>query len=195
IYYFLEGDSPSSTNTSTREEIIMKDYQVKQEQLKLLQAKEGEPKHIPAKRVNVISLKMIQESSMLYKYRVIRSPDDSYELLRDFLGEVDREHFIVICLDTKNQPTTINTCHVGSLNASIVHPREVMKAAILSNSASIIVGHNHPSGVPEPSQEDIHITRRLTEAGKIMGIELLDHIILGDGSYVSLKEMYFASEK
>jgi len=173
----------------------MKDYQVKQEQLKLLQVKEGEPKHIPAKRVNVISLKMIKESSMLYKYRVIRSPDDSYELLRDFLGEVDREHFIVICLDTKNQPTTINTCHVGSLNASIVHPREVMKAAILSNSASIIVGHNHPSGVPEPSQEDIHITRRLTEAGKIMGIELLDHIILGDGSYVSLKEMYFASEK
>src|SRR5699024_1801461 len=97
------------------------------------------------KRVNVISLKMIKESSMLYKYRVIRSPDDSYELLRDFLGEVDREHFIVICLDTKNQPTTINTCHVGSLNdslnASIVHPREVMKAAILANSASLIVAH------------------------------------------------------
>lgn len=170
----------------------MKGYQVRGKQLKLLQVKEEESKHTPAKRVNVISLKMIKESSMLYKYRVIRSPDDSYELLRDFLGEVDREHFIVICLDTKNQPTTINTCHVGSLNASlnasIVHPREVMKAAILSNSASIIVGHNHPSGNPEPSQEDIHITRRLTEAGKIMGIQLLDHIILGDDSYVSLKE-------
>src|SRR5699024_2180392 len=124
---------------------MMKGYQVRGKQLKLLQVKEEESKHTPAKRVNVISLKMIKESSMLYKYRVIRSPDDSYELLRDFLGEVDREHFIVICLDTKNQPTTINTFHVGSLNASshasIVHPRDVMTAAILSISASIIVAH------------------------------------------------------
>lgn len=166
----------------------MKSYPLKAKQLELLQVNEEKPKHIPAKRVNVISLKMIKESSMLYKYRVIRSPEDSYELLKDYLGNVDREHFVVICLDTKNQPTTINTCHIGSLNASIAHPREVMKAAILSNSASIIVGHNHPSGNPDPSQEDIHLTRRLTEAGKIMGIELLDHIILGEDSYTSLKE-------
>jgi len=95
---------------------------------------------------------------------------------------------VVICLDTKNQPTAINVCHVGSLNASLVHPREVMKPAILSNAASILVGHNHPSGNSEPSQEDIQVTRKLVEAGKIMGIELLDHIVIGEDEFVSLKE-------
>lgn len=94
-------------------------------------------------------------------------------------------------MDTKNQPTAINTCHIGSLNASIVHPREVMKPAILSNAASILIGHNHPSGQPEPSQEDINVTRRLKDAGKLMGIDLLDHIVMGDDSFVSLKEKGF----
>jgi DNA repair protein RadC len=105
-----------------------------------------EEKRIPAKRVDIVSLKLVKESSMLYKNRSVGSPEDAYHLLKQFLGEVDREHFIVICLDTKNQPTAINTCHIGSLNASIVHPREVMKPAILSNAASILCGHNHPSG-------------------------------------------------
>lgn len=79
----------------------------------------------------------------MYKERKISSPEDAYKLLKEFLVESDRERFVVVCLDTKNQPTVINICHVGSLNASIVHPREVMKAAILSNATSIIVGHNH----------------------------------------------------
>jgi len=79
-------------------------------------------------------------------------------------------------------------CHIGSLNLSIVHPREVMKPAILSNAAGVIVGHNHPSGNPEPSQEDIQVTKKLVEAGKIIGIEVFDHIILGDEKFVSLKE-------
>lgn len=132
---------------------------------------------------------VVKESSMLYKNRSISSPEDAYHLLNQFLGDVDREHFIVIYLDTKNQPTAINTCHIGSLNASIVHPREVMKPAILSNAASILVGHNHPSsGNPDPSPEDIQVTRRLKEAGNLMGIELLDHIVMGDDEFVSLKE-------
>src|SRR5699024_9961903 len=109
---------------------------------------EGKEQHVPAKRVNVVSVRMARESSLLYKNRVIRSPEDGYNLLKQFLGDVDREHFVVVCLDTKNQPTTINVCHIGSLNASIVHPREVMKPAILSNAAGVIVGHNHPSGNP-----------------------------------------------
>ncbi|MGG3162893.1 JAB domain-containing protein [Geobacillus stearothermophilus] len=100
----------------------------------------------PAKRINIVSLKLVRESSVLYKERQIKSPEDAYKLLNPFLVEADREKFVVVCLDTKNQPTAINVCHVGSLNASIVHPREVMKAAILSNSAFIIVAHNHPSG-------------------------------------------------
>lgn len=149
------------------------------------QRKKGD---VPAKRVNVVSLKMVKECSVLYKNRVIRSPEDGYELLKQFLGDVDREHFVVVCLDTKSQPTAINVCHIGSLNASIVHPREVMKPAILSNAASILVGHNHPSGNPEPSQEDIDVTRKLVEAGKIMGIDLIDHIVMGEDEFVSLRE-------
>lgn len=166
----------------------MKTYQEQFRQMSFSHVKEQEAKHVPAKRVNIVSVRMVKECSLLYKDRVIRSPEDGYNLLQQFLGNVDREHFVVACLDTKNQPTTINTCHVGSLNASIVHPREVMKPGILSNAASIIVGHNHPSGNPEPSQEDIQVTKKLVEAGKIMGIDVLDHIILGDEKFVSLKE-------
>ncbi|WP_409254387.1 flagellin [Bacillus sp. SCS-153A] len=103
-------------------------------------------KNQTAKRVNIVSLKLVKESSMLYKNRSVRSPKDGYQLLKQFLGDVDREHFVVVCLDTKNQPTAINICHIGSLNASIVHPRECFKPDILSNAASILVGHNHPSG-------------------------------------------------
>ena len=102
------------------------------------QTKKGD---VPAKRVNVVSLKMVKECSVLYKNRVIRSPEDGYELFKQFLGDVDREHFVVACLDTKNQPTALNVCHVGSLNSSIVHPREVMKPAILSNAAGILIAH------------------------------------------------------
>jgi DNA repair protein RadC len=100
-------------------------------------------KNQSAKRINIVSLKLVRESTILYKERRISSPKYAYKLLKELLVDSDRERFVVVCLDTKNQPTAINICHVGSLNASIVHPREVMKAAILSNAASIIVGHNH----------------------------------------------------
>lgn len=141
-----------------------------------------------AKRVNIINVKVVKESSFLYDNRYVRSPEDSYDIFKEYLEGIDREHFVVAALDTKNQPTFINTVHIGSLNASIVHPREVMKPAILSNAASIIVAHNHPSGDPSPSKEDIQVTKRLGEAGKMLGIELLDHIILGENSFISLKE-------
>ncbi|MEW4973136.1 DNA repair protein RadC [Bacillus stercoris] len=141
-----------------------------------------------AKRVNIVSVKLVREAIILYKKRSIRSPQDAYELAKSFLEDKDREHFIVVSLDTKNQPVSINTCHIGSLNASIVSPREVMKSAILSSAASIMVFHNHPSGDTSPSQEDISVTSRLQEAGNLMGIELLDHLIIGDGKYLSLKE-------
>lgn len=166
----------------------MKKYKVHEvEQLELLSVKE-EKNLVPAKRVDIVSLRMIKETSLLYKERSIRSPQDGYKLFKQFLGELDREYFVVMCLDVKNQPTAINVCHIGSLNASIVHPREVMKTAILSNSASIIVAHNHPSGRPEPSQEDIDVTKRLAEAGSIIGIEVMDHLIIGEDTFISLKE-------
>lgn len=147
-------------------------------QLELLEGNicmEALEKNVPAKRVNIVQIKLIREKSMLYKGRRVRSPQDGYDLVKEFLGDVDREHFIVLCLDTKNQPTCIQTVHIGSLNASIVHPREVLKSAILSNAASILVAHNHPSNVPTPSPEDIDVTNRLKEACTILGIDLLDH--------------------
>jgi DNA repair protein RadC len=144
--------------------------------------------NVPAKRVDIVSLRLVKESSVLYRQRVVRSPQDGYDLLQTFLTEADREYFLVVCLDTKNHPTSINVCHVGSLNASITHPREVMKTAVLTNAASILIAHNHPSGDPTPSQEDISVTERLVQAGEIMGIEVLDHLIIGDGEFISLKE-------
>lgn len=120
-------------------------YGKKTEQLTWSSVKEeaGDKKRQPAKRVDIVSLRLVKESSLLYKDRAIRSPEDAYNLFKQFLGELDREYFVVMCLDVKNQPTAINVCHIGSLNSSIVHPREVLKTAILSNSASILVAYNH----------------------------------------------------
>ncbi|WP_391563835.1 JAB domain-containing protein [Paenibacillus cremeus] len=103
-------------------------------------------RRLPAKRVDIVSLRIVKESSLLYQRRTVRSPQDAYELVRDFVADADREHFQVICLDTKNRPTSINVCHVGSLNANLAHPREVLKTAVLSNAASVVLAHNHPSG-------------------------------------------------
>ncbi|WP_423229880.1 JAB domain-containing protein [Desnuesiella massiliensis] len=144
---------------------------------------------IPAKRINIVSIKMVREGSILYDVRKINSPSDAANLGRLFIEDSDREQLIACCLDVKNQPISINVVSIGSLNSSIVHPREVFKVAILSNAASIIIFHNHPSGDTCPSPEDISITNRLKESGKLIGIDLLDHIIIGsENSYCSLKE-------
>ena len=140
------------------------------------------------KRISIVSIKMVRESSVLYDIRKISSPNDVVELGKRFLQEEDREKLIVCCIDTKNQPTAINVVAIGTLNNSLVHPREVFKPAILSNSASIILFHNHPSGDTTPSNEDKLITERIKESGEILGIKLLDHIIIGNNSYKSLKE-------
>jgi DNA repair protein RadC len=142
-----------------------------------------------AKRVDIVSLKVVKESSILYGNRKISSPGDAVDIGRIMLDGSDREKLLLCCLNTKNEPNSLNIVSIGSLNSSIVHPREVFKLAILGNSASIILFHNHPSGDTTPSKEDINITERIKEAGKIIGIELIDHIILGDeNKYTSLKE-------
>ena len=141
-----------------------------------------------AKRINIVSIKMVKESSFLYQTRTISSPKDAYEMIKDQLQDLDREQFIIACLNTKNEPTNITVVSVGTLNKAIVHPREVFKTAILSNAASIMAFHNHPSGETTPSQQDIQLTHRLYEAGELLGIKLLDHLIIGDGTFTSLKE-------
>jgi len=96
---------------------------------------------------------------------------------------------LLMFLNTKNQVIGRQTLSIGSLNASIVHPREVFKAAIRRSSASILCAHNHPSGDPTPSAEDVQLTKRLADAGQLIGIELLDHLVIGDNRFISLKEM------
>lgn len=140
------------------------------------------------KRVNIVSISMVKESSVLYNGRFINEPKQGVELVKPFLENSDREKLIVVGLDTKNQPTFLETVSVGTLSSSMVHPREVFKSAILGNSASIIMFHNHPSGNSNPSKDDINITTRIFEAGKILGINLIDHIIIGDNEFVSLRE-------
>lgn len=118
----------------------------------------------------------------------ISQPRDAAELLMESMRCLKQECLKLIMLNTKNVVIALKDVFVGSLNSSIVHPREVFCEAIKKSSASIIISHNHPSGDPAPSSEDINLTHRIKECGKLIGIELLDHIIIGDGCYVSLKE-------
>jgi DNA repair protein RadC len=120
---------------------------------------------------------------------VVRTPEDVAHLLMPEMRDARREHFVALLLDTKNRVLKKCTVSVGSLDSSIVHPREVFKDAVSVSAAAVIVCHNHPSGDPTPSPEDRMVTARLCEAGKVMGIEVLDHVVLGDGRWVSLKQL------
>lgn len=137
----------------------------------------------------VVSIKQIIKEVEVDKTFFTRSPDDSAQVATHFIGHDDREVFLVMCLNAKLKVTAVHRCHVGALNASIVSPREVFKSSILNNSASIIVAHQHPSQDCTPSREDKEVTRRLVECGKILGIEVLDHLIVNSkGEYYSLKD-------
>lgn len=119
---------------------------------------------------------------------IVRTPEDGAKIARKFIADDDREIFFVMCLNTKNKVVAVHRAHVGSLNASIVRPADVFKAAILNNSASIVVCHQHPSNNCSPSYEDVRITARLVEVGRMIDIDVLDHIIIGGSNFVSLKE-------
>ncbi len=118
----------------------------------------------------------------------IKGPQDVYDLLKASYQDLDREHFKVVHLNVKNQVLKVETTAIGILSSSPVHPREVFKEAVKMNSAGLILTHNHPSGDPTPSQDDLRLTKRLQEAGQILGIHVIDHIIFGDNRFVSLKE-------
>ncbi len=123
-----------------------------------------------------------------FQLPAIRKPEDAYDLLKASFQDLDREHFKVVHLNTKNQVLKVETTAVGILSSSPVHPREVFKEAVKMSSAGLILAHNHPSGDPTPSQDDLLLTKRLYEAGEILGIRIIDHLILGDNRYLSLKE-------
>jgi len=129
---------------------------------------------------------MVRERVIEYENGQISCPDDLADLGFKLLDRADREVTLVVCLNAKHHVNAVHVVSMGSLTASLVHPREVYKPAILSNSAAIALVHNHPSGNTEPSREDIELTRLLIEAGKVLGIPLVDHVIVGDGAFCSL---------
>ena len=118
----------------------------------------------------------------------VKSPGDVHRLFGERLRHLDREHFLAVLLDTKNRILASELISIGSLDASLVHPRELFKAAVRHSASAVILVHNHPSGDPSPSSADLSCTRRLAEAGRLLGIEVLDHVIIGDGEYVSFRE-------
>ncbi|GGH85856.1 DNA repair protein RadC [Pullulanibacillus pueri] len=122
------------------------------------------------------------------EHYIIRSPQDGAKYVMEDMRFLTQEHFVCLYLSTKNQVIHRQTVFIGSLNASIVHPREVFKEALKRSAASIICFHNHPSGDPTPSREDIDVTKRLVECGMLLGIDVLDHIVIGDRKFISLKE-------
>jgi DNA repair protein RadC len=125
--------------------------------------------------------------------KTLNSPKEVYRLLQEVLSleseeDRDKEHFWVLMLDVRQQLKTLDLVSIGILNSALVHPREVFRCAITQGCASIILAHNHPSGQPEPSADDLDITQRMEKAGEILGIEVLDHIIVASNGYYSFKE-------
>ncbi len=141
------------------------------------------PQFIPRYRVTLVS-----EGGHTAPYGVLRDSAAAAAALRPYFAGLDREQFLVCCLDAKNTSIGVNIVSIGSLTLSIVHPREVFKPAILLNACAIIAVHNHPSGDPTPSAEDRTLTARLREAGDLLGIRLLDHLILGDDRLYSFAD-------
>jgi len=140
-------------------------------------------------RLPLYSTRLVRETEFTYPDRFqVSSPKDVADILRDYFQDKDREEFLTVMLDTANTVIGLTQVSIGGLAASIVEPRQIFKTAILANAAALILAHQHPSGNPEPSREDIRITRQLVEAGKIMGIPIHDHLIITNSRYASLAE-------
>lgn len=133
-------------------------------------------------RIPKYTISLVRDSSIQTDTKRMATSADAEKVLRAVIGNADREHFVVLCLDSKNAVIGANVVSIGSLSLAIVHPREAFKPAILCNAAAVILGHNHPSGDPEPSPEDRTLTARLVQCGELLGIGVLDHIIIGDGT-------------
>ena len=131
---------------------------------------------------------LVREGGYNASHNVIRTPEDVVNILSAEYAEAAVEVVKMLALDTKNKIIGIFDISTGSLNASIIHPRDVFQRAVLLNCASILLIHNHPSGDPTPSPEDVSLTKKLVDAGKIMDIAILDHVVIGDGRFVSFKE-------
>lgn len=139
-------------------------------------------------RLPLVKVALIRERTVAAETRVITSPADAFAVLYPLIGDADRECFVVLLLNTRNTVIGIHQVSQGTLNASLVHPREAAKAAILANAAAMILAHNHPSGDTTPSTEDVALTQRLKQVGELLGIPVLDHLVIGHDHFTSLKE-------
>lgn len=137
------------------------------------------------KNINLISLKVCKEKSIPYFNNQITNPKKAFRIIKDFIGNMDREVLGTIMLNSAKEVNAIEIVSVGTLNATIVSPREIFKGAILSNADSIMIFHTHPSGNVQPSQADLDITKMINKVALIIGINLIDHIIIGDDDYYS----------
>lgn len=142
------------------------------------------PYHIPRYTISLIRETSDYETSI----QCITSSEDTFRCLNPFMHNLDREHMVRLCLDTKQGIIGINQVAVGTLNQVMLHPREIFKTAILLNTSTIILAHNHPSGDPTPSREDHTLTERIQEGGQLLGITLLDHLVLGHDRYYSFAD-------
>lgn len=135
-------------------------------------------------------IKIVRDRSVVYlaENKNVNSPAAAANAIREVIGDSDRENFVVLCLNRKHDIVSAEIASIGTISECFVHPREIFKAAVLSSASAIVVGHNHPSGNPTPSDDDFNITKRLIEAGKILGIDVLDHIVIGDDCHVSIRE-------
>ena len=133
-----------------------------------------------------IRVQLVREGTRQEYGKRISSSQDVVELVAPDLNKYDREVFLSLLLNTKNLPIGVEEVSIGCLNSSIIHPRELFKSAVLASASSLILIHNHPSGDPEPSREDLELTKRLVKAGDLMGIKILDHVIIAGESFISL---------
>ena len=141
------------------------------------------------KTVDFVAVKLVKEKSIEYEVNKISCHTDAIDLLISEIGSNDRETFCVMSLDTKGNLVSLSIAHIGTLNQTLIHNREIFKTAVLSNANSIIIGHNHPFGELEPSTQDIQYTQAVIKAGNILGIEVLDHIIVNDEKGLSIRNM------
>lgn len=141
------------------------------------------------KRIQIVESRLIRKTSLLYERRLINSPELAAALGQQLFDSFDKEYLYAVFLTVKCEPVAIELISIGTINSTVICPRDILKSALLCGAYGFIIFHNHPSGGDIiPSKEDIKMTKRLKEASQLIGIELNDHIILSDIGYVSLKE-------
>jgi len=144
--------------------------------------------HRSVYRIPIVRVALVREGTVSSETRTVRAPSDAASVVRETIGDYDREAFVVLLLNTKHRIIGVHIAGIGTLDSAPTGPREVFRAAILAGAKAVIFGHNHPSDDPTPSAADLHLTRRLVKAGDLLGIPVLDHVIIGETNHISLRE-------